>query len=108
MKRAFVGVIHVVESEDRSVSGGKTIVHSDDESSTEETESLYQLQDGRISGSSNGNSVSDHLDLPNWVTVFMASTQPAQHSSTTAAMFSGSATTTPAGAGGSLPPPAQV
>ena len=43
MKRAFVGVIPGVESVDRSVSGGDTIVYSDDESSTGETESLYQL-----------------------------------------------------------------
>ena len=50
VKRAFVGVIHGVESEDRLESGGETIVYSGDESSTGETESLYQLQDGRIGG----------------------------------------------------------
>ena len=38
----------------------------------------------------------------------MVGTQPAQHSSTAAAMIFGSATTTPVGAGGSAPPPAQV
>ena len=48
MKRAFVGVIHGVESKDRSESGGETVVYSGDKSSTGETESLYQLQDGRI------------------------------------------------------------
>ena len=54
------------------------------------------------------NSIPYPLDLPSRVTVFMAGTQPAQHSSTAVAMFSGSATATPAGAGGSAPPPAQV
>ena len=58
------------------------------------TGSLYQLQDGRISGGSDGNSIPDPLDLPNRVAIFMAGTQ--------------SATATPAGAGGSAPPPAQV
>ena len=38
MKCAFVGVIHGVESEDRSVSGGETVIYSNDESSTGETE----------------------------------------------------------------------
>ena len=37
MKRAFVGVIHRAESEDRSASGGETVVYSDDESSTGES-----------------------------------------------------------------------
>ena len=41
MKRAFVGVIHGEESKDRLESGGETVVYSGDESSTEETESLY-------------------------------------------------------------------
>ena len=43
MKRAFVGVIHGGSYEDRSESGGETVVYSSDESSTGETESLYQL-----------------------------------------------------------------
>src|SRR3954470_18926542 len=34
MKHAFVGVIHGGESEDRSESGGETVVYSGDESST--------------------------------------------------------------------------
>ena len=59
MKRAFVGVIHRVESEDRSESGGETVVYSGNESSTGETESLYQLHDGRIGGYSNGDSIPD-------------------------------------------------
>ena len=41
VKHVFVGVIHGAEYEDRSASGGETVVCSDDESSTGETESLY-------------------------------------------------------------------
>ena len=48
MKRAFVEFIHGAESEDRSESGDEAVVYSGDESSTGETESLYQLQDGQI------------------------------------------------------------
>ena len=59
IKHAFVGVIHGGESEDRSESGGETVVYSGDESSTGETESLYQLQDGRIGGCSDGDSIPD-------------------------------------------------
>ena len=105
-RHVFVGVIHGAKHEDGPESDGETVVYSDNGSSIGETESLYQLQDGRISGGSDGNSILDPLDLPNRVAVFMAGTQPAQHSSTTTAMFSGSATATPAGAGGSVPPPA--
>ena len=105
MKRAFVGVIHGGESEDRSESGGETVVYSGDESSTGETESLYQLQDGRIGGCSDGDSIPDPFDLPNRVAIFMAGTQLALHSWTAAAMISGSAA---AGTGGPVRPPAQV
>ena len=62
VKRAFVGVIHGGESEDRSESGGETVVYSGDESSTGETESLYQLQDGRIGGCSDGDSIPGPFD----------------------------------------------
>ena len=48
VKHAFMGVIHGGSYEDGSGSRGETVVCSDDESSTGETESLYQLQDGRI------------------------------------------------------------
>ena len=74
VKRAFVGVIHGVESEDRSISGGETVVYSDDESSTRETESLYQLHDGRIGGGSDGDSIPDPSDLLNRVGIFMTGT----------------------------------
>ena len=100
MKRAFVGVIHGGEAEDRSESGGETVVYSGDESSTGETESLYELQDGRIGGCSDGDNIPDPFDLPIWVAIFMAGTQPALHSSTAAA--------TAAGAGGPVRPPAEV
>ena len=50
MKHAFEGVIHGGSHENGSESRGETVVCSDDESSTGETESLYQLQDGRIGG----------------------------------------------------------
>ena len=108
MKRAFVRVIHGVESEVRPAFGGETIVYSNDESSTRETESLYQLQDGRLGGCSDGDSIPDPFDPPSRVAIFMAGIQPAQHSSTAAAMISGSAAATPAGAGGPVRPPAQV
>ena len=108
MKRAFVGVIHGGSYEDGSESRGDTVVCSDDESSTGETESLYQLQDGRIEGCSDGDSIPDPSDLPNRVGIFMTGTQAALHSSTAAATTSGSAAVTAAGAGGLVRPPAQV
>src|SRR3954470_23471021 len=101
VKRAFVGVIHGGSYEDGSGSG-ETVVYSGDESSTGETESLYQLQSGRIGGCSDGESIPDPSDLPSRVGIFMAGTQAAPHSSTTAAIVSGS---TAAGAGGSVRPP---
>ena len=97
VKRAFVGFINGAELE--PASDGETVVHSDDDSSTGETESLYQLQDGQFGGCSDGDSISDPLDLPNRAAIFMAGTQSAPHSSTAAAMLSGSATATPPGAG---------
>ena len=108
MKRAFVGVIHGGSYEDGSESHGETVVYSGDESSTGETESLYQLQDGQIGGCSDGNSIPDPSDLPNRVGIFMAGTQAALHSSTAAPITSGSVVATAAGAGSSARPPAQV
>src|SRR3954467_9659193 len=100
VKRAFVGVIHGGSYEDGSGSGGETVVYSGDESSTGETKSLYQLQDGRIGGCSDGDSISDPSDLPNRVGIFMDDTQAAVHSSTAAAMISRSVAATTARAGG--------
>ena len=59
VRRAFVGVIHGGEHEDESEYGSKTVVYSGDESSTGETESLYQLQDDQIRGCSDGDSIPD-------------------------------------------------
>ena len=50
VKHAFVGFIHGAEVGEGSVSGGETVIYSDGESSTGETESLYQLQDGQLGG----------------------------------------------------------
>ena len=72
MKRAFVGVIHGGSYEDGSEFCGATVICFGDESSTGETESLYQLQDGRIGSCSDGDSITDPYDLPNRVVVFMA------------------------------------
>src|SRR3954462_176686 len=108
VKRAFVGVIHGGSCEDGSGSGGEIVVYSGDESSTEETESLYQLQDGRIGGCSDGDSIPDPFDLPNRVAIFMAGMKLALHSSTVAAMISGSTAAAAAGAGGPVRPPGSI
>ena len=108
MKRAFVGMIHGGSYEDVLELRGATTVCSGDDSSTGETESLYQLQDGWIESCSDGNSIPDPSDLPNRVGIFMTRTQAALHSSTAVAAISGSAAATAARAGGPVRPPAQV
>ena len=108
MKRAFVGVIHGGEHEDESEYGSETVVYSGDESSTGETESLYQLQDDQIRGCSDGDSIPDPPSQVNRVGIFMAGTQAVNHSSTSAAMLSGSAAAVEAGAGDLVRPPVQV
>src|SRR3954468_15557805 len=108
MKCAFVGFIHGAEPEDRSESGDETVVYSDGESSTGETESLYRLQDGRLGGCSDGDSIPDPYEPPNRVAIFMAGTQPIQHSPIAAALISRSASATAAGEGGPACSPAQV
>src|SRR3954466_1602646 len=107
-KHAFVGVIHGGSYEEGSESGDETAIYSGDETSTGETESLYQLQDDRIGGGSDGNSIPDPSDLPYRVGIFMAGTQAAPRSSTAAAAISGSAAATAARAGGPTGSPAQV
>ena len=102
MKHAFVGCIHGIESE--PVSDGETTVDSDGESSTGETESLYEVQDGRFRVCSIGGSIPDPFKPPNRVAIFMAGTQLAPQSSTAAAMIFGLA----AGEGGPARPSAQV
>ena len=108
MKRAFAGMIHGGSYEDGSELHGATAVRSGDESSTGETKSLYQLQDGRIESCSDGDSIPDPSDLPNRVGIFMTGTQAALHSSTAATTISSSAAATVAEAGGPVHPPAQV
>ena len=46
VKHAFVGCIHGGEYSEGSMEGGETTICSDIASSTGETDSLYQLQDG--------------------------------------------------------------
>ena len=62
MKRAFMGFIHGAEFDEGSMSGTETVIYSDGESSTRETTSLYQLQDGRLGGCSDGDSIPDPYD----------------------------------------------
>ena len=85
--------------------GGETAVYSDGVSSTGETDSLYQLQDGGLGGCSDGSSIPDPFEPPSRVGIFMAGTQPGQNSTVAAAITSGSGA---AGAGGPVRPPAQV
>ena len=70
LKHAFVGCIHGGLS-DRSGSGDETAAGSDRESSTDESNSLYQLQDGRLMGCSDGDSIPDPFEPPSLVGVFM-------------------------------------
>ena len=92
MKRPFVGCVHGIGSE--PVSGGETAVYSDGESSTGETESLYQVHDGVFEGYYDGNSIPDLLEPPSQVAFYMAGTQPTLQSSSTATMNTGSAAAT--------------
>ena len=79
---------------DGSGSGDGTAAGSDGESSTDESNSLYQLQDGRPRGCSDGDSIPDPFELPSRVGIFMAGSQPVQNPA--------------AGAGGPMHSPAQV
>ena len=54
------------------MSEDETAVYSDGESSTGETESLYQIHDGMLEGYSDGNSIPDLLEPPSQVAVYMA------------------------------------
>ena len=102
VKRAFVGCVHGIGSE--PLSEGETAVYSDGESSTSETESLYQIHSGVFEGYSDGNSIPDPFEPPSRVGIFMAGTQPGQNSTAAAAITSGSVA---ARAGGPVRPPAQ-
>ena len=90
------------------MSSGETIVYSGYESSTGETNSMYQVQDGGLGGCSDGDSIPDPYETPHQATTFMAGTQPVQDSTTAAAMISGAAAAMASKAGGPVCPPAQV
>ena len=89
VKHAFVGCVHGIGPE--PVCEDETMVYSNGESSTGETESLYQIHDGTPKGYSDGNNISDFLEAPSRVAIYMAGTQPVLQSSSTAAMDIGSA-----------------
>ena len=63
LKHAFVGCVHGGLSEG-SKSGDETAAGSDGESSTDESNSLYQLQDGRLMGCSDGDSIPGLFEPP--------------------------------------------
>ena len=69
---------------------------------------MYQLEDGRLGGCSNGDSILDPHEPPNKVAIFMASTQSVLGSTATATMTSSAVAVTAVGAGGSACLPAQV
>lgn len=69
---------------------------------------MYQLQDERLGGYSDGDSIPDPHEPPNRVAIFIAGTQPVLGSTAAAAMTSSAAAVAAAGAGGSIRPPAQV
>ena len=80
-------------------------IYFDTASSTGETDSLFQLQDGMLGGCSDGSSIPDPLEPPKWAGVFMAGTQPGQNSTAATAAATGLAA---AGSGDPTRPPAQV
>ena len=90
------------------MSGGETTIYSDDESSTGETNSMYQLQDGWLGGCSDGDSIPDPCEPPNRVAIFMAGTLPVLGSIAAAAITSSAAVVMAAGASGSACSSAQV
>ena len=69
---------------------------------------MYQLQDGRLGGCSDGDSIPDPREPPNRAVIFMAGRQPVLGSTAAAAITSDAAAVTAAGAGDSARPPAQV
>ena len=90
------------------MSAADMVIYSDGESSTRETNSMYQLRDGWLGGYSNGDSIPDPYELPNRVAIFMAGTQPVLGSATVAAMTSSSAAAATTGFSGTARPPAQA
>ena len=91
LRHDFVGCVHGGISDG---SGDETAAGSDGESSTDESNSSYQLQDGRLRGCSDGDSIPDPFEPLSRVGIFMAGAQPVQNPA--------------AGAGNPVPSPAQV
>src|SRR4051812_44632230 len=105
VKRAFMGCVHGGELPEGSEGDDEPAVLSDGDSSAGSTDSLYQVQDGVLGGCSDGSTIPDPSESPNWAGVFMAGTQPDQNSTASAAITSGLGA---AGAGGPVRSPAQV
>ena len=78
LKHAFVGCVHGGLS-DGYGPGDETAAGFDGESATDESNSLYQLQDGRLRGCSDGDSIPDPFEPPSRVGIFMAGAQPVQN-----------------------------
>ena len=76
MKRVIVGCVHGEELSEGPEDGGESAILSDGDSSAGSTDSLYQVQDGALGGCSDGFSIPDPCESPNWAGVFMAGTQP--------------------------------
>ena len=91
MKHAFVGCIHGGEYSEESVDGSEMAICSNATSSIGETDSLYQLQDGMLGGCSDGSSIPEPLEPPNWAGVFMVGKQPGQNSTAATATATWSA-----------------
>ena len=89
-KHVLIGFVHGADREEDSASGGETTIYSGGESSAEETESIYQLQDGRLGGYSGGDSIPNPYEPLSRDAIFMVGTQPILNSSTAAAMRFGS------------------
>ena len=90
------------------MSGGEKAIYSDGESTTRETNSMYQLQDDWLGGCSNGDNIPDPYEPPNRVAIFMAETRAALCLTTIPAVTSSSTAAVAVGASGSARPPAQV
>ena len=66
MKRVFVVCLHGEELSEGPEDGGETAVPSGSDSSTGSIDSLYHVQDGALGGCSDGLSIPDLCETPNW------------------------------------------